>query len=183
MRMMFKIKIDQASLDRVEKNVKDAFNKVIRNQTMLNELGETIVVDIQGVNRSGKSPKGNKHPSLSESSKRNRRYLSKYNQTHETYSEGRSNVTITGELLDSLESESKRPGEVVVTAVGNHSKYKGKTKSIGKAVANEKLIKFLKDKGFNIMGIREKLLPRLRRTVIAYIRRASRVLFRLENEK
>ena len=179
---MFKVSINQESIQRVEKNIKDAFNKVIRNQQMLNELGETIVVDIQGTNRSGKSPKGNKHPTLAESTIRNRRYLAKYNPTHPTYSEKRSNVTITGELLDSLNSKTTGPGKLQIEAEGNHSQYKGKTKSIGKEIANEKLVGYLKDKGFFIMGIREKLIPRLRRTVIAYIRRASRTLFKLENE-
>lgn len=182
---MFKVSLDPASIQRVEANIKQAFNKVIANKTMLQELGDVITTDIQGQNRSGKSPKtGSKHPGLKDSSIKNRKYLSKYNQTHGAFSANRANVTITGELLDSIESRSPGPGEVTIFAQGDHSAYKGKKgQAISDEIPNETLIKYLKDKGFEVMGVRQSLLPRLRRIVVAYIRRASNTLFRLENSE
>lgn len=182
--MAFTVKFNEESIKRVEDNIKKAFNKVIANEQMLNELGVMIVDDIRGTNRSGKSPKtGANHPGLESSTKDHKEYLSKNNQTHPAYSKNKANVTITGELLDSISNKTLGPGKIEIKAEGEHSSYKGnKGQSISKEIANEKIIEYLKDKGFKIMGIREKLIPRLRKTVIAYMRRASNTLFKLEGE-
>lgn len=182
---MFKVTVDPKSIESVQANVKRAFDKVIANQKLLNELGETIVKDIRGLNRTGKSPKtGQKHPSLTPYTIKERGKLAETNQTAETYKQEKSNVTFTGQLLDSIESSSNGPGSIIIKAEGDHKQLKGKIiQAIGEKKTNDEIITDLKSRGFYVMGIRDKLIPRLRKMVIAYIRRASNTLFKLEKEE
>lgn len=180
--MSFKIVLDKKSVANCEATVRKAFDKVIRNQQLMNEIGTMVVDDVQRSNRSGTSPKTEaRHPALKPSTIRNRQYLAKYNPIHALFSPRRSNVTITGGLLDNqtLIHRMTKPGVLLFEFVGNHLPYKGKKgQSISDPISNEEIVKHLKAKGFFVFGFRKNIVKRSKQKVIEYIRRSSKVLFR-----
>lgn len=181
---MFKVSVDQSSIKSIEDNVRKAFDKVIANKQLLKDLGDTIVKDIKGVNRTGISPKtGTKHPELTSVTKEIRGVLSQTNSTDPSYKRDKSNITFSGQLLNSIQSTSNGPGEIEIKATGTHKPpVDNRGKATGDVVSNESIISDLSSRGFYVMGVRQTLVPRLRKMVISYIRRASNVLFQLEND-
>lgn len=81
-------------------------------------------------------------PRLRPSTVNNRRYLAKYNPTHPAYREDKSNLTITGKLLDAI--RVKFIAAKLLFSFGalksKHPRYKGKKKRIGKSVAYQELL-------------------------------------------
>lgn len=91
------------NISRATLQVKTVFDKVRKNQQMLNEVGTVVVKRLQGEARR-KKPLNNEgsFPDLKDSTIANRRRLKKRNKTHKTYSDRRSNLTFTGQLIDAI---------------------------------------------------------------------------------
>ena len=88
--------------------------------------------------------KGGLKPNLDSSTIRARRRLENYNSTHSDYSAGRSNLTFTGELLDSIRVKfiASKLSFVYEALKTKHKKYsgkKGKSKAKG-SISNRELL-------------------------------------------
>ena len=88
------------------KEIKERLLKVARagieSDETLKEVGNIVQKSIVGAARSGKDPEGNKFTPLSKSWIERKQKLSSVNTTSSFYSKSRSNITFTGQLLDSF---------------------------------------------------------------------------------
>jgi hypothetical protein len=186
--MAFTVKIKDDSLKRVEGSMRNSLTKVLNSPAMAKELGEVIISDIQFQTR-----KSSFKP-LTEDWIKERKQIAKATPTHQAYSPRRSNLTLTGQLLDSLKLVSYAAGKYLFKFVGDHKPYKapyvtqfkrGKSivntgrsglRTIGEPIKNEKLAEYVQDQGRKFVKIRKELTPRLQRIIMAYIRRSSRAL-------
>lgn len=218
--MSISVKLNEKSLKDVEDLIKKAFDKVISNKKLLNEIGDDVVKDIQFKTRAGKSIPNNEEPFKPLSTARHpflyaiygrldfqkaktkkaqnklinlrgqqaaegynyidiRRYISKATPTHQAFREARSNLTLSGQLLNSLKAKFPKKGSILIEPTGIRSKYKIKTakgvKSIGKLTTNKQISEYVSKKR-PYLGVRPIMKERIRRTVIGYIRRSSSVL-------
>lgn len=174
--MSFTFKISEQSIKNVEKSVRTTFRKVISNNKMLGEIGDIIVTDVVEQTRNNEKSIPNKMkdlPLLRESWIKRRDILSNYNQTNEAYDSGRSNLTFTGQLLDSLTWAITRAGQLKVYFQGIHKPYKSvkKKKPLGKEITNEQLAKYV-SKTRPFVGVRPAIRLRVSRLVKSYMKRA-----------
>lgn len=199
--MSIKVRLDTKSVDQCQKDVIAVFNKVIANRTMMNEIGQTVVQDIAFQTRSGKSipNQGEKFNPLSEAWIKERKQII---ETHETFSQKRSNLTVTGQLINSMKHVILGPGKIAIDFIGTHKPYVQKyvtsfrrktkagkritvqtgktgTRKVGKPIPNQDLARYVAEGGRPFVGVREQVKQRINRIVLAYIRRASRVFEKL----
>lgn len=202
--MSFKVSINEKSLKGVEDNVKQLFDKVISNRKLMSDIGQTIINDVKMQTRMGNSiPEGRRFDPLSSSSWiKQREAIFQAGGTHELFSLRRSNLTVSGQLLDSMRSEASK-GSVRVYFAGLHQPYTAKYKEswkrrahmrsghkvsahtvnssrsgsrkIGSQLKNEDLAKYVADAGRPFFGVRDLLQKRINTMIIAAIRRASEV--------
>ena len=178
---MAKVKIN--GLESVQLNIKNKFNKVIKNKQMLNEIGKTSVERMQFQARKakplqGKSKSPGKFPSgyPKSSTVMARRSIAKFNQTHSTFKATRGNLTITGQLIDALKFKIKG-SDVTFLIKGSRKGYKRKSGKRSKTPKNEVVYSHLVDRNrnFRIIGFDDKLLKRINNIVKRTLRRAFSV--------
>lgn len=124
--MAFKVKLNDASVKQVEANVRLAFEKVIANKEMLGEVGQTIVDDVRFQTRRGKSIPNDLAPlkPLSKKWKEKRKELAQSNETSDVFSPARSNLSLTGQLLNSFNYIIRGAGKLLLRFEGTHEPYK-----------------------------------------------------------
>ena len=191
--MSLTFKLNQESVRKSEDTVRRAFDRVIKSRNMLTLLGDTIVKDIQFQTRRGvSSVTGNQFKRLGDTTGSKkwvklRGQIAAAQGTHAAYSQKRSNLTLSGQLLDAV-NYTIQPARINFFFTGTHQPYRAaysersrKSKSrkvsrtIGKPLQNAKLadyVSLLRP----FFGVRKSLYPRLNRMVVAAIRRSSRVL-------
>jgi hypothetical protein len=198
---MLKFKVNEKSLKNVEDNVREAFDRVIKNDQMLNQIGDLVIKDIKYTTRKGLNY------TLSQQWRKERKRLAELGQeTHPAFSPNRTNLTISGQLVDSLKKFILGKGVVEIRPDGIHepyirqavkkwtsfSKY-GKLfdvyrrkpieqVQVGSKTPNEEIAKGLEDRGIKFIVFNPRLTPRIKQLVINYIRRSTRVL-KLFNNK
>lgn len=162
-------------IDRLKVNTQKILTDVKTDAQTLNDIGELLRDEVIGFTRSGKSVSTNgSFPQLADSTIKSRKNLSKYNQTDALYSPARSNLTFTGELLESLTIKTKvREGSVEVLPQGNHKGYKTKT-GRGKSELNRDIFDWLEAKGFKVFGFSQAFRDRLSSRVNVLIKRTLR---------
>lgn len=88
------------------KELRDSTLKIIRtgieSKETLNEVGQIIQKSIVGAAKTGKDPEGNKFKELSKSWIDRKQKLSRVNETSEFYRKSRSNLSFTGQFLNSF---------------------------------------------------------------------------------
>lgn len=155
----FDVKIKGVS--NVQNSVKALFKKIVGQESTLEEIGSKIVFLTQGTLRTGKSPNvdgGNPKPQkpISKGWANRKEKLKAVNSTSEFYRKGKSNLTFTGQLIDSIDYEIKKKADsnsIIISAKGDRKPYKGlKGKSLDGEIKNEKVVESLKEKGFDVFG-------------------------------
>ena len=181
--MSFKFKINEKSIQDCERNVREAFNKVMRNQQMLEGIAETVVKDIQFQTRRGQSiPAESKFSPLTRKWINMRKKIEAAEGAGQAFSPERSNLTMSGQLLESIKGIIKGPGKILFTATGERDPYFYKTNSgisqrkKKNEPTNEELAEFVRLQGRPFMGVRPEIVTRIKRDVMAFIRRSSKVL-------
>ena len=177
--MSVKFKFKTGDIENVEKSVKDAFDKVIASRAMLNEVSDIIITDIKEQTRG----KGKSIPNkladlklLKEAWIKRRTKLSRSNNTDRDFEDGRSNLTFTGQLLNSLSSLIEGPGKIKIYLKGIHKAYRNEDgQKVGKDLTNEKLGEYVAKQGRPFVGVRRVIINRINRLVRTYVRRALRV--------
>jgi hypothetical protein len=176
---MIKIKFDpRRQIGAVELRLKKDVLEIIDGEAVKTDIGTFATERIRFQVRSGKPISNNFKSNLAPETIKYRQYLERYNATHPTYQASRANLTITGELMDSLSYEIKERG-VNLLFKGQHKRYRGKTGYIGRVIKNSDLAKWLSEKGFTILdealSTNEQFVRRITNIVSQYIRRGLRV--------
>lgn len=158
----FDVKIKGVS--RVQQSVKDLFKKVVTSKETLNQIGEKVVFLTKGTIRTGKSPdaqggNASSFQPITEGWINRKERLKDFNDASEFYRKGKSNLTFTGQLVDSLDYELKQ-SSIIIRAFGSRKLYKGVN---GKALpdqakTNNEVVSSLKELGFNVFGITRQMV-------------------------
>lgn len=185
---MIKVKVSQRSIDKAKKGFEDEINKIISKTTLLEDSAEIIKTDIQFQTRKGYSiPNKGKFDELSEAWKKTRANIAKFVKVSPVFSRNRSNLTITGRLLDSLETFVYRnKGFAEIKPTGTHEPYilpprqvrvKGHRRKngtvsphtrnvgyqkIGERISNAELAERVADQGRPFMGVRDQIVNRIK---------------------
>lgn len=198
---MFSLKFSKKSIAEVEGDVRTKLTRIISDKGLLTDIGNTVIQDIKRETRRGRNGEtGEKFKPLSKSWKKTRGEIESRAPeiTHPAFSKNRSNLTLSGQLLDSLKIVLISKASVVINFVGTHTAYKipylksftrrrKKTKStrggietvttnrsgyrtIGKDLQNEELAEHVQETR-PFMQIRPKLINQLKTLVIRFIRR------------
>lgn len=158
----------------LKKNIAKTFDQIRKDPGLLTEIANETRKNILGFARSGKNPETKKtFPKLSDSWRAKRDYLSRFNQADGEFylGSGKSNLTFTGALLRSIRSRIiQSKGTVLVEAIGDHPGYKTGGKNT-ESIKNEKLVGYLKDKGFEFLTVSDDLRKRINVVTKAFVRR------------
>lgn len=177
--MSWTFKVKEQDIKNVEASVRSAFEKAIRSKQMLNEVGQVVVEDVVEQTRRREKSIPNKLKDLKllkESWIRRKTKLAQYNNADPEYQEGRSNLTFTGQLLNSFKWAVTGPGKLKLFFDGIHKPYKDKDgKAVGKPITNEELAGYVAKQGRPFVGVRPVIERRIGRIVRSYVRRALKV--------
>ena len=140
--MKVKVKFNPSTVQKVRNKVLSAIDDKVLD-FVVDDLKETI--------RSGTNPKtGKPYKKLAESTIRHREFYAKINSTHPEYAPRRSNLTFTGQLVDSIKGKLKRTSKSVMIEIeptGTHQGIKLKSGKRSPSIKNKKLAEFLADMG------------------------------------
>jgi hypothetical protein len=121
-----KLSFKKISIDVAEKGIKERVNLILKEPALLNMAGDAIIKDIQFQTRRGvSSVTGGRFKPTSKAWREKREKISESTNTNDAYSKNRSNLTLTGQLLDSLR-KSVNAGVVKIFFAGVHYPYKQK---------------------------------------------------------
>jgi hypothetical protein len=157
--------------DELQKRIKE----VLSDDKVMSEVSSTLEKDMKFQARKGVDPEGRPYKPLSDRWVEKRKQIK--DSKHGAYSPGRSNLTITGQLIDALriaaESSSvSNTRRFLYTFLGDHTGYTFKNGKTTNSIPNEILAEYVQDQGRQIIGVRESLIPRIKRILVAAIRRA-----------
>jgi len=120
--------------------------------------------DLEDSIRDKKNPKtGKNYKKLQPSTIEHRKYIARNNSTHSEYSSDKSNLTLTGSLLEGLFSRfNKSTGILTIDIKGNHPGYKGsKKKTKGSRKSRKEIVEHLEDLGFPVLNVSNKFINKL----------------------
>ncbi len=157
------VRISIKGFDKLKKSVKEVFNHAIDREVLL-QVGKTIS-DMNKKNiRAGLNPYAResqwgdtKFPPLSKSWKERRKRLSEFNDTGQGFSPNKSNLTLTGQLVESigaLEVDESKKSVTVELHNSTRRPYigvKGKPLKSG-AKTNKELGSIMSKKGLIFLG-------------------------------
>lgn len=177
-------KVNIKNIPNVERLILKTFKDVKNNKEMLQEIGDFSVGRIRGRVRQGKPLNDTgRFPSLTEVTKRIRKFLEGLNATHPTYKASRSNVTFTGQLVDAIDYLIKRRSVVEISVKDTkRSAIIGRNGPIKNTKTNLDVANDLADRGFVLFtadGLRsdENYLKRINKIVNKFIRKSIRFNF------
>lgn len=167
---MPKVKIDMRAVEKRLNKIKDD----IKSDALKDDIGKESVRYIKGKTRSGTNLEtGKKHAPLKDSSIRARQYLDDFNSTDNTYSPKRSNVTFSGQLVESMKFEKVARGVNILFPSDIRKPYKTANKS-GKAYSNKKIYEYLVEQGRGFLGIDDTLKKNITSIIRRFLRRSLR---------
>ena len=142
----------------VEESTRKVLQKAINSQELLNEVAVLVQRNIIGSARQGKTQDGVALKPLSKSWVERRKKLSEVNSTGTFYKPSKSNLSFTGQLLDSFTYEISRVNATIrLFFKGSRKPYKGIKKAAleGPATNRELAEQIEQDRPFVFIG--EKL--------------------------
>ena len=127
-----------------KKKLKNAIREMSKKKT-LNLISKRIAEYTRA--QAANYGTGKKYAPLKRSTVKYRKYIAKKTRTHKSYKAEKANLTITGQLLDSINTRATGSGSAIkfiINVKGMHKKYTGsKGKKIGKNVPNKTIRKGL----------------------------------------
>ncbi len=176
---MAKIKYDPVKATRA---LKRQIDRALQDKGVQTDLGILLTDRVRTAARKGRPYNDTRRfPALKTLTKKQRKYLERFNRTHPAYKSSRSSLTFTGQLLDAL-SFRRVKGTLYELYIKDTSRtaYRTGPNSVAKKTPdNETLAGYLDDKGFTIFtaaGLRSdrKILQRAKQIILRYIRRQLR---------
>jgi len=176
-------KVTIKGIPKLKENVKKLFEETRSDAQMLIEIGEKTVELTKAFNRAGKSPDGKAHKKLSKSWIDRKEKLTKTNKVSDFYISGFSNLTFTGQLLDSIKLKkiNQSEGSVIINATGPRKPYNnlnGKSVGTKNTPTNEKLVEYLRDMKRFVFGINKQIENNINRIVRKYLNKRIKETFR-----
>lgn len=116
------------------------------------DLAQFVAEEVKQTVRDGIDPAGGEFPALSKEWIERREKLAAVNSTHKDFSPSRSNLTFTGQLMDSLKTILKltsNSAKIIMEYTGTHKGYIGLKGKRGKAISNKRLAGYLQESGRN----------------------------------
>ena len=167
-------------VEEVIKNIQETFRKTRESRQMNEEIGKFVRTRLRAEIRRRKPLNNTRSfPELKESTKNIRASRSKNTSTHPTFSENRSNITFSGQLVDAINFEVERGGKVVlrVDSTRRQPTFPGEEIKTNKEVFDD-----LASRGFvayTATGIERepRILQRINSIVKQFLRRAIKVNF------
>lgn len=159
--------------DKLEKQLKERMHKALLDKKLLNDVGEAVVKEIRGNARTSGSRTGEKFDTLEESTIKSRKQIAKYNPTGTSYSAKKSNMTLTGQTLNSISFKTASDKPLLsIVAEGDHPGYLQKDGTRTKSVSFENIIKWNHEKR-KVMYINPqgKIVDQIRNIVKRHLRR------------
>lgn len=152
------------------KPLKAITSKVTLTNDFLAKVGEIVKTDITIRSRKGIGYDDKPFPSLQDSTIDHREYLETKITTHELFKPEKSNATISGQLIDSIQYiVSVFSKKVTIKPFGQHKPYLK-----GKQISNQKIMEYLAKKGWSIMGISQKTKDKIAVEYKRFLRRKLR---------
>ena len=153
-------------------------SKAVRDKELLGEIGDLVTKNIKGSVRLGKNPTtGNPFRSIKSSTVEDKKEWAKSNTKGKLFSPSKSNLTRSGQLIDSVKSKIVKD-KINISATGDRKSYKGKGGKPVSPPTNSELADHLKKKGFDLIGISEKVKKSasklLTRKILDIIRRSNK---------
>lgn len=173
---MFKVTLDTSAIGRLSGAAKEAVDRIVKNSQFKNELAKSVVDDIVGMTRSGKSVvTGRPFEKLSQGWIETRRKIIAYQGAPSYVSATRANLSLSGQLLSSLSYKIKGSGvssfEASYFFTGRRKPYRYQGKKgvvvLNSKLTNEELGKVLDDR-YRFIGIRPKLQQQLVKRLVDY---------------
>jgi 6-phosphofructokinase len=134
-----------------------AIVKTIKNSG----VEKVILEDMQESIRAGKNPEsGKSYKGLKDTTIKRRKRLSKFNKTHPDYSAAKSNLTFSGQLVDSMfvkVEAMKTKIKWIIDVKGRRKGYKGVRGKTLKSTSNKKVAEGLADQGRPLISISKKM--------------------------
>jgi hypothetical protein len=166
----------------LQKRIVGKIDKIISNSKLLEEIGQFASEDIKRKAKTRKPYNANRSfPELADSTIARRQRLKQFNETTNVFSPKRSNLSFTGQLLDSITYRLKQTAnQVIVFLDGVRKPYKTGPKSQAKISrynrTNAALASTLKDKGFVVfnplvVGQDQNFKKRINTIIKRFIRR------------
>lgn len=168
-----KVRIDLSKITKKLSKIEKGFE----DKRLLEPVADIAIKDIQrntkatrGFNKSGDR---DKLPGISEEWIERRKKLSGTNATTGVYSPRRSNLSFTGQLLDSLKAKF-RGRKITIEPTGTRTPYKNLKGGQSSPVENKIVAKGLQDMGFIFLGVDEKTTKKIKTEITRFIRRLLR---------
>lgn len=204
--MSVKVKINEKSLRDAEKGVRESIERVIQKTDLLDDVGRLVADDIKFQSKAGRSiPLGKRFEELSKSWIALRQRIASSNKTADVYSPKRSNLSLTGQLLNAIFFKSTpRKGQVTVdienserkpyivrakteTRVRAHNRKTSQVSShvrrlrpgtfiVGDRLTNRELAERVAEDGRPFMGVRPQIVKRINTIARETIRRIFKQL-------
>ena len=173
----------KADLPAIQKRIQDTFELVKKNKQAHTEAGFVVQERVKAEARRRKPLNDTRSfPPLSDKTIKRRNYLKKYNTTHKTYETSRSNLTITGQLIDAIVYELQQDQGLykIILEVADNARlgYRTGPNSIERnPPSNQELAEMLAEKGFvlfdpAVIAINDNLKDRVATVFKRTLRRA-----------
>lgn len=168
----------------LEKKFRDQMEKVLSSDAFLKEVGQFAVERIAYQARTSKPTNDSaSFPSLKASTIKSRKQIAKHNPTHQAYEPARSNLTITGQFLNSLKYALVKAGVIKIGFEGMHNGYALANGGRTEKISNERLRGYLAEKGFVVfdksLNDNKTFKARIKSIALRYVRRGLAVSRRL----
>lgn len=159
----FKLKFDTK---KASKQLKKKIDKVIESDRWKDEAARLAIKNIQGQTRLQKNiSTGESQKKISKKWEKRKKQLAKNNPKGASFGPSKSNLTVTGQLLESLKRIDDKK-TVIIEPTESRTPYKNKDGSFQKnPPTNKKLAEYLAEKDFIFIGHNEKLRKILKKKV------------------
>lgn len=175
-----KVKINRGSIIRKAEQKIREIEGATQGDLLLSQIGVELLLDTKARARTGKGftqdtvkvfgSKRVNFPSLAPETIDSRRNVAGSNATPAFYREKKANLTLTGQLMESLKIFVKS-GTLLIKPDGARRLYRTKKGEGKTAPTNDKLAEYLEEKGFYFLGIDDLSLKKIKTISIRFIRR------------
>lgn len=169
-------RVEIKNLDNVIKSIKRVFDTTVESQKLLNDIGEFTAERIRQQTRIGKDlSDDSKQKSLKPSTILNRQRFAKFPPIaglSAFFRPRKSNLTLSGQLLDAVGYEVNKATGSVEVLVENTGRTK--YRSSDKPLTNQQLQEFLEQQGRTFLGLDPAGEARIQRLVLDELRRNIR---------
>lgn len=178
---MAKVKVN-INAGRITARLRTEIGRALKQAGIENIAKEEMINSIRGTGILSKPtlPSGERVKSITPQTVRNRRRIASRNATHPDFSPKKSNLTLTGELLDKGIKATFSVSKLLIDLSpkkGTHNIYKvSKKRKKGKRSKSSyaDIFKGQSEQGRSVFVLGDKFLKRIQRKVIAEVRRILR---------